>query len=129
MIQPWLCGTFRAETIQEVLDGDRLDAGVNPLGADHDRQTLNKVTDHLERDAARADDYGGPEFRDRDTRLAERLSCLLPRAKVQGQLGFRLAQSTKVDDTADSRFPWQLDQKARASRISVSWNPAPQDML
>ena len=39
-----------------------------------------------------------------DTRLAERLSCLLPRAKVQGQLGSRLAQSTKVDDTADSRF-------------------------
>ena len=97
------------------------------MGQTNDRQTLDKVTDHLERDAARADDYG-PEFRDRDTRLAERLSCLLPRAKVQGQLGFRLAQSTKVDDTADSRFPGSLTKGARCPDIRFV-EPAPPDML
>ena len=65
------------QVCEEVVDGDGLDAGVDPLGANHNRQAFGQVADHFEGDAAGADDDGGAEFGDGDAAFAQRLAGVL----------------------------------------------------
>ena len=69
-------------------------------GVDHDRHALGEVADHLEGEAARADDDRGAELRHRRARRAERLARLLAAAQVPRQLRLPLAEAAEVEDLA-----------------------------
>ena len=88
------------QVLEEVVDGDGLHAREHPLRADHHRQTLGEVADHLERDAAGADHHGGAELGDRHAGLAQRLAGLLARAQVLREVGGGVAEAAQVDDAA-----------------------------
>ena len=90
----------RHQVLQQVVDGDGLHARVHPLRADHHGDSLREVADHLERDAAGADDHGGTELGDRHARLAQRLTRLLARAQVLREVGGGVAEPSEVDDAA-----------------------------
>ena len=90
------------QVAQQVVHGDRLHARVHPLRADHHRQPLGEVADHLERDAAGADHHRGAELRDRHAGLTQRLAGLLARAQVPREVGGGVAEAAEVDDAAHS---------------------------
>ncbi len=88
------------EISQQVIHGDGLDARVDPLWADHHRQTLGEIADHLERDAAGAYDHRRAELGDGHAGLAQSLARLLPRAQVLREVGGGIAEPAEIDQVA-----------------------------
>ena len=93
------------EVVEKVVDGDGLDAGVYPFGADHDGESFGKVSNHLEGYAAGADDNGGAELGDGDAAFAKSLASMLAGAQVGGEIGLRVAESAEIDDALDACVP------------------------
>ena len=90
------------KVLEHVADRDGLHARVDPARADHHRQTFGEIADHLERQAAGADDHGGAHLGHRDAAAAQRRACLLARAQVLGEVALRVAEAAEVDDAADA---------------------------
>ena len=115
----------RDQVAQQVVDGDGLHARVHPLRADHHRQALGEVADHLERDAARADHDRGAELGDGDPGLAQRLAGLLARAKVTRQVGRGVAQAAEVDDASDAGRGRGAAEGPRRGQVALAIALAP----
>ena len=109
----------RDQVLEEVVDGDGLHARVHPLRADHHRQTLGEVADHLERDAAGADHDGGAELRDRHAGLAQRLAGLLSRAQVSREVGGGVAEAAEVDDAAHAGLGGGAAEGPRRGEVTL----------
>ena len=90
------------EVPQQVVHADGLHLRVHPLRADHHRQTLGEVADHLEGDAPGPHDDGGAELGDRHAGLTQRVAGLVARAQMVGDVGLGVAEAAEVDDAADA---------------------------
>ena len=88
------------EVGEQVIDADWLRLGAHPARADHHGEPLDQGPDHLEREAARADDDRGAEFDDRHAALAQRLAGLEAALQVLAQRAIVVGESAKVDDAA-----------------------------
>ena len=87
-----------AEVLQQVLDRDGLGGDVHPLRRDHDGEPLHEGPDHLEGEAARADDDGGPELQDLRARAPQDLGDLEAAPEMGGEILAAFAESPEVDD-------------------------------
>ena len=126
MIRPALAGVRGPRPgTQHVADGDRLDARVDPPRADHHGHALGEVADHLEREAAGADDHGGAELRDGHAGLAQRVAGLLPRAQVGREVGGRVAEAAEVDDALARRRRPRRGRTPSRRRGRVRRSPRP----
>ena len=92
----------RDQVFQKVVYGDGLDAGVDPLWADHNGEALHQVANHLEGDAAGADDDGGAELGDGNAAFPQGLAGFLSGAKVGRKVGLGVSEAAEVDDAVDA---------------------------
>ena len=87
-----------SEVAHHVVDGDRLRRRVHPARADHHRQPLHQRPDHLERQAAGADDDRGAELDHRDAGRAQVPPGLGTAAQMRRQRRGVVGQSAQIDD-------------------------------
>ena len=92
------------QVTQHVMDGDRLDAGVHPLGGDHGRQALGEVAEHLERRRSAADDHRGLQRGRRHAAGQQDVADLRAGAQVRRQFpGLPGDDAAQIDDALHSR--------------------------
>ena len=89
------------EVLQQVLDRDGLGGDFHPLRGHHEGQPLHEGPDHLEGEAARADDDGGPELQDLHPRLPENVGDFETAPQMGGELPAPFAEPAEVDDAPD----------------------------
>ncbi|RPK63558.1 hypothetical protein EES44_15635 [Streptomyces sp. ADI96-15] len=90
---------------EDVADGDRLHAGVDPARGDHQRQPLGEVAEHLEGGGAGAQHHGGAQHGGGHPGVEEDAADLGARAQVRGEpaLGDTFGgEAAQVDDPADA---------------------------
>jgi hypothetical protein len=76
---------------------------LNPPRRNHHRQPLHQRANHLERQAAGADDDGCPQFNHRHALGTQALPHLVPAAQVRRQIRIVLAQAAEIDDPPHAR--------------------------
>ena len=87
-----------SEVAHHVVDGDRLRRRVHPARTDHHRQPLHQRPNHLERQAAGADDDRGAELDDRHAGRAQVPPGFGTAAQVRRERRDVVGQSAQIDD-------------------------------
>ncbi|EOY45544.1 putative integral membrane protein [Streptomyces lividans 1326] len=101
---------------QHVPHGDRLDAGVDPAGRDHDRQPFGEVAQHLEGRRPGADDDRRAQHGRGHAGGQQDAADLGPRAQVRRQFALRhpgRGQAAQVDDAPHACRGGALGEGAR----------------
>ncbi len=100
LVDARLHGERADEIADHVAQRDRLDRGADPAGADHEREALGEVAEHLERDAPGAEHDRRAQLDDRDPSTRQRGADFLTAREV---FGCRVvAEAAEIDDAADT---------------------------
>ena len=86
------------EITQHITNGDRLCFYIHPLGRDHDRQSINQITQNLKRSRPRPNDHGCPQNGGRDITGLKYFRHRTTATQMLAQVGSHFAQTTKIND-------------------------------
>ncbi len=92
----------RLEIAEHVINRNWLGRKSHPGRRDHHRQPLDQRADHLERQAAAADDDRRAKLRDRNARFAQARARVESRAEVWRQFFVRIGETAQIDDASDA---------------------------
>src|SRR5581483_10640887 len=106
------------EVVEKVTLTDGLDACAHPTRTHHERKTLGEVPEHLERDAARADDDRSPKLDDRYPSRSEQGTDLLTAREVLG--GGRVTETAEVHDPLEPGRGGGTSERECKSAIAVA---------
>ncbi len=108
------------EVAKDIANRDGLGFGFDPLGSDHDRQTLHQVTQRFKGCGPGADDHRGAEHGGGDAAGLQDFTDFVSAVEVFGKIGTQLAQPTEVDDSSTRRFLGGVSEPGRKLTVSLS---------